>query len=806
MGTELREQLQATLGRGYKLERELAGGGMSRVFVAEERALGRRVVVKILPPDMARDVSLERFRREIQLAAGLLHPHIIPLLSAGDADGLPYYTMPFIVGESLRLRLARDWRLGHEEAARLAREVAMALDYAHRQGIVHRDIKPENILLHDGHALVTDFGIARALTRSMSVSTLTMAGVSLGTPLYMSPEQGSGESEIDGRSDIYSLGCVLYEMLVGEPPFSGKAAAAIIMRHIVDPVPRPSAIRPEIPGQLDDVVVQTLAKDAGNRFASGADLASALDQALSAARPVSTPVPRFSHSTPSGTSTSPLPASDIGRFVAVLPFENMSGDAENEYFSDGIHEEIIAQLSKIRGLKVISRTSVMRYKKSQQPAREIGRALGVSHLLGGTVRRAGDRVRISAQLIDPETDENIWAETYDRDMCDVFAIQSEVAEQIADRMQTRVTPGEHSRINKKPTDDVEAYNLYLLGRHHYNKVTPADFTKALEYYRAAIARDPSFARAYAALADGLFYLGAGYWGVRPHDTYPEAFAAATKALEIDPLVAEAHGSLGMHYGWYEYDWTRGRAELARAVELNPSGAMLHACYAMHLAAEGRFDEALAMRDIACRLDPGAMVIRGNASWILYLTRRMDDALVDGRSLRHLEPGSAYGAFSHGLICAQAGQPDEAIAAFRDAVNLSERTSLYLVMLAYALAVGKQPNEARAVLAEVQGRTTEFIWPMGLAFAYAHLGETETALDHLERAYEERVGWMLLIGREPALDILRDHPRFQAIARRIVPSNIAGDIHPAPPINTKSPIPIPSRFIRKFPTKFTFLQR
>jgi eukaryotic-like serine/threonine-protein kinase len=775
VGTELREQLQATLGRGYKLERELAGGGMSRVFVAQERALGRRVVVKILPPDMARDVSIERFRREIQLAAGLLHPHIIPLLSAGDADGLPYYTMPFIVGESLRLRLARDWRLGHEEAAQLAREVAMALDYAHRQGIVHRDIKPENILLHDGHALVTDFGIARALTRSMSVSTLTISGVALGTPLYMSPEQGGAEGEIDGRSDIYSLGCVLYEMLVGDPPFRGKTAAAIIMRHLVDPVPRPSAIRPQIPGELDDVVAHMLAKDPGNRFASGADLARDLDQALSMARTPSAFLVRSPQATPAATPTSPLPAPDAGRFVAVLPFENMSPDPDNEYFSDGIHEEIIAQLSKIRGLKVISRTSVMRYKKSQQPAREIGRALGVSHLLGGTVRRAGDRVRISAQLIDSDADENIWAETYERDMSDVFAIQSEVAEQIAQRMQTRVTPGEHSRINKKPTDDVEAYNLYLLGRHHYNKVTPADFTKALEYYRAAIARDPSFARAYAALADALFYLGAGYWAVRPHDTYPEAFAAATKALELDPSLAEAHGSLGMHYGWYEYDWKRGEAELARAVELNPSGAMLHVCYAMQLAAEGRFDEALAMRDIACRLDPGAMAIRGNGSWILYLARRMDEALVDGRSLRHLEPGSAYGAFSHGLICAQAGQPDEAIAAFRDAVNLSDRTSLYLVMLAYALAAGKQPNEARSVLAEVQGRTAEFIWPMGLAFAYAHLGETETALDHLQRAYDERVGWMLLIGREPALDILRGNPRFEAIARRIIPPNFAGEL-------------------------------
>ena len=770
--TELREQLQATLGRGYTLERELAGGGMSRVFVAEERALGRRVVVKILPPEMARDVSLERFNREIQLAAGLLHPHIIPLLSAGDADGLPYYTMPFIVGESLRLRLAREGRLGLEDAVRLTREVATALDYAHRQGIVHRDIKPENILLHDGHALVTDFGIARAISRSMPVSTLTTVGVTLGTPLYMSPEQGDPDREIDGRSDIYSLGCVLYEMLVGEPPFRGRTGAAIVVRHLRDPVPRPSALRPEVPETLDDVVARTLAKEPANRFASGGDLARALDQAVPAARPAVTSFVRSPEAAEAGWTSSSI-AADSRRFVAVLPFENMSADPENEYFSDGVHEEIIAQLSKIRGLKVISRSSVMRYKKSQQPAREIGNALGVSHLLAGSVRRAGHRVRISAQLTDSDTDETVWAETYDRQMDDIFAIQSEVAEQIAARMETRVTTGERSRLNRKPTDDVEAYNLYLLGRHHYNKVTPADFTKAVDYYRAAIARDPKFGRAYAALADAQFYAGAGYWGVRPHDTYPEAYAAAKRALELDPSLAEAYGSVGMFRGWYDYDWNGCEAALARAVELNPSGAMLHVLFAMQLAAEGRFDEALAMRDMACRLDPAAMVVRGNASWILYLTRRMDQALADGRSLRHLDPSSAYGAFSHGLICAQAGQPDEAIAAFRDGVILSGRGSLYLVMLAYALAVGKKPDEARATLAEVEGRTAEFIWPMGLAFAYAHLGETDTALDHLERAYEERVGWMNLIGREPALDILRGHPRFEAIARRIIPPSFTG---------------------------------
>jgi len=770
--TELREQLQATLGRGYTLERELPGGGMSRVFVAEERALGRRVVVKILPPEMARDVSLERFHREIHLAAGLLHPHIIPLLSAGDADGLPYYTMPFIVGESLRLRLAREGRLGLEDAVRLTREVATALDYAHRQGIVHRDIKPENILLHDGHALVTDFGIARAISRSMPVSTLTTVGVTLGTPLYMSPEQGDPDREIDGRSDIYSLGCVLYEMLVGDPPFRGRTGPAIVVRHLRDPVPRPSALRPEVPETLDDVVARTLAKEPANRFASGGDLARALDQAVPAGRPAVTSFVRSPEAAEAGWTSLSI-AADSRRFVAVLPFENMSADPENEYFSDGVHEEIIAQLSKIRGLKVISRSSVMRYKKSQQPAREIGNALGVSHLLAGSVRRAGHRVRISAQLTDSDTDETVWADTYDRQMDDIFAIQSEVAEQIAARMETRVTTGERSRLNRKPTDDVEAYNLYLLGRHHYNKVTPADFTKAVDYYRAAIARDPKFGRAYAALADAQFYAGAGYWGVRPHDTYPEAYAAAKRALELDPSLAEAYGSVGMFRGWYDYDWNGCEAALARAVELNPSGAMLHVLFAMQLAAEGRFDEALAMRDMACRLDPAAMVVRGNASWILYLTRRMDQALADGRSLRHLDPSSAYGAFSHGLICAQAGQPDEAIAAFRDGVILSGRGSLYLVMLAYALAVGKKPDEARATLAEVEGRTAEFIWPMGLAFAYAHLGETDTALDHLERAYEERVGWMNLIGREPALDILRGHPRFEAIARRIIPPSFTG---------------------------------
>ena len=776
MTGELAEQLQATLGTAYTLERELGGAGMSRVFVAREQALGRRIVVKILPPEMSVGVSIERFHREIQVAAALLHPHIIPLLSAGTSEGSPYFTMPLVEGESLRLRLAREGRLDEEEAVRLTRQVAGAIDYAHRQGIVHRDIKPENILLHDGHAFVTDFGISRAITRAAASANLTLFGVALGTPSYMSPEQGSGDRDLDGRTDIYALGCVLYEMLAGDPPFPAASARAIIARHFRDPVPRLSAIRDDVSEAIDQVIATALAKDPLDRFGTGAELARALDScaasianAARAARrgaaPTTRPtsLPAAHRSTPSAPIVEPTP------FVAVLPFENMSADPANEYFSDGVTEEIIGTLSKIRGLKVISRTSVMKYKKTQAPARDIARELGVSHLLTGSVRHVGQRVRISAHLIDGGADEHVWAETYERDITDIFGIQSEVAEQIASRMQTRVTPGEQLRLFKRPTENIEAYHYYLLGRHHYNKVTPADFGKAVEYYHAAIEKDPSFARAYASLAEAHFYLGAGYWGIRPHDTYPEGFRNATKAIELDPTSAEAHSVVGMYREWYEYDWERGGVALADSVTLNPSAPMLRVCYAMHLAGVGKFDEALAERDIARQLDPGAMSIHGNASWITYLTGRREQAIAEGRTLRLLEPESAYGAFSHGLVCAGGGEEEEAVAAFRDAVRLSDGMTLYVMMLAYALARSGAVAEARSHLATVHARTNEFVWPMGLAFAYAHLGDTEVALDYLERSYDERVGWMSLIGREPALDVLRGEPRFQRLARRIGPA-------------------------------------
>jgi len=761
--TDAQHELQQALGSDYLVERELRGGAMSRVFVARDVALGRRIVVKVLPREMAAAVNVERFRREIQVAASLVHPHIVPLLSAGETRGVPYYTMPFVDGESLRVRLLRETRLPLRAALRLAIGVASALDYAHRSGIVHRDIKPENILVQDGHALVTDFGIARAISEAARGTSLTGAGLVLGTPIYMSPEQIGGDRALDGRSDIYALGCVLYEMIAGTPPFTGPSAQALLVRHLTDPAPSVRTARPDVPESVDRVLATALAKDPSQRFSSAAEMAASLE----APHAVSIAAPARSPARAPGARD---------KFVAVLPFRNMSAAPENEYFSDGVTEDIIAQLSKIRGLGVVSRTSTMRFKERPPSVRDIGRDLGVSHVLDGSVRRDGARLRIVAQLVDAHTDEQLWAETYDRQMTDVFAIQSEVAERIAETLQARLSPTDRSRIMKKPTDDLEAYNLYLLGRHHYNKVTPDDFSRALDYYRRALDRDPMFARAYASLAEAQIYLGLGYWGVRPHDSLPEAFAHATRGLMIDPDSAEAHASAGVYHEWYEYNWDKAGAEFEQAVSLNPSSSWIRICRAIHLCALGDFDEASTERDLACQLDPSAMSVRGNATWILYLSGRRDEAVAEGRRLREIEPSSAYGAFSHGLVCAQGGEPREAVAAFRDAVGLSDGMSLYLVMLAYGLAVVGDRDEAQSLLDDLDRRAhREFVWPMGLAMAHAHLGHEDTALDLLERAYEERVGWMPLVGREPAFHILRSSSRFRRLLAEIGPPQALADL-------------------------------
>src|SRR5438093_11109934 len=510
MQTDQRDRLNAALAGRYAIERELGSGGMATVYLAHDVKHHREVALKVLRPELAAALGHERFLREVEIAARLNHPHILALYDSGETNGFLFYVMPYVAGESLRHRLEREKQLPIEEALAITRHVASALAHAHAHDVIHRDVKPENILLHEGEAMVADFGIALAMS-AVASERLTQTGITVGTPAYMSPEQAASERTLDARSAGYSLGCVLYEMLAGEPPYTGSTAQALIAKRLVDPVPAVRRLRAAVPVGVEQALTKALAKVPADRWASAVAFAEALT-----------------------APARPRPPS-----VAVLPFLNLSADPENEYFADGITEDVIAHLSKIRALKVISRTSVMAFKQREQSLREIGARLEVATLLEGSVRRAGDRVRIVAQLIDAESDRHLWAETYDRRLTDVFAIQTDVALQIAAALKAELSPDEKSRLHQEPTSDLQAYQLYLQGRHCYLRYTAEGSRRGIEYFEQAVAKDPNYALAYAALA--MVYTELAETGsLRPGEAYARARDASAKALALDLGLGEAH--------------------------------------------------------------------------------------------------------------------------------------------------------------------------------------------------------------------------------------------------------------------------
>ena len=442
---ELLDRLQAALVDRYAIEREVGRGGMATVYLAQDVRHHRPVAVKVLHPQLAVSLGSDRFLREIQIAARLQHPHIVPLYDSGQAEELLYYVMPYVEGESLRQRLAREPRLPVEDAIQIARAVAAALDYAHRNHVVHRDIKPENVMLHQGEAVVTDFGIAKAVTAA--ADNLTQTGTAVGTPAYMSPEQAAGEAELDGRSDVYSLGAMLYEMLAGTAPFTGVTAQAIIAKLFTEPVPSLREHREDVAEWLDQAVRKALAKAPTDRFAPAAQFAQAL-------------------AWPSGGSTPPGTPAGVSapKSIAVLPFVNMSADPENEYFTDGIAEEIINALTKIQALRVAARTSSFAFKGKNEDIGEIGRKLKVATVLEGSVRKAGTRLRVTAQLVNVADGYHLWSERYDRQLEDVFVIQDEISENIVRALRVVLSEEEKRAIEKAPTENVQAYDYYLRGR------------------------------------------------------------------------------------------------------------------------------------------------------------------------------------------------------------------------------------------------------------------------------------------------------------------------------------------------------
>jgi serine/threonine-protein kinase len=798
---DLRARLQAALGTAYTLERELGGGGMARVFVAEETALGRHVVVKVLPPETSGVVSAERFRREVQLAARLQHPHVVPLLSAGEGEGLLYYTMPFVAGETLRARLARTGALPLPAAVALVRDVARALAYAHRHGVVHRDVKPENVLLgEDGDALVADFGVAKALVAATGTADggpLTAAGLALGTPAYMAPEQALGDPATDHRADLYALGVVAYEALAGSHPFAGRPAQAMVAAHATESPDPLCRRRASAPPELAALVMRLLEKHPADRPTSADDVLRALALVSAAAGIETASTGRAgtrrraalaaglglvllaggaaytasragrNERVPAGVLPVARPSATVRPSVAVLPFANTSGDAADEHFSDGLTDELIGALSQVGSLKVIGRTSSFALKGKALDVRTVGDTLHVAAVLEGSIRRSGDRLRVTAQLVGTRDADVLWAQTFDREPKDVFAVQEEIARAIVVALRVTLAAGAaggDAPLVRPATADLAAYDLYLRGRLFFNQRTGPGLARAVTYFEQAVARDPAYARAYAGLADAHMTLMVNGYRA-PRDAVPRARAAAERALALDSTIAEAHVALARVR--FAYDWAAGGRELDRAVALDPNYALGRQVRGIYLLDRGRLAEAEAALREGLVVDPLSAPIRKDLGRVYLSAHRPDQAVAELRDALELNPLLAQTHLQLGHARLQQRRPAEAVAAFRQAAALgSVSDSAYL---AYGLAAAGRRAEARAVLrALLATADSRYLPPVGVAAAYTGLGDADAAFRWLERGARERAAWMDALNTIPAFAPIHADPRWRDLVRRVVP--------------------------------------
>jgi eukaryotic-like serine/threonine-protein kinase len=738
----------------YEILSLIGAGGMGEVYRARDDRLGRDVAIKTISPRL--DVGQEavaRFEREGRAIAALSHPNILTIHDVGREGDTSYIVTELLEGTTLRHRLSRpdlSWR----DAIEIAAAVAAGLAAAHARGIIHRDLKPENVFLtDDGRVKILDFGLALSLPAATAVtlddpgsgSRLTMTGAMVGTVGYMSPEQVAG-GPLDGRTDIFSLGCVLYEMLAGRRPFQRATAAQTAAAVLGEAPPWPIAALAPLPKGLDRVVMRCLEKDPQARFRTATDLTDALAAVSGAAGAAG-----FRPAQPS---------------VAVLPFVSLSADPDNDYFADGITEDVIAHLAKVRSLKVISRTSVMAFKKRDQGLREIAAALGAETIVEGSVRRAGNRVRIVAQLIDAAADEHVWAETYDRDLTDIFAIQTDVALKIAAALQAELSPNERARIGRTPTADLEAYQLYLQGRQCFMRFSPEGYRRSIALFEQAIAKDPKFALAYTALAHANAHLGfEGVLGWEPGVVYRRAKDAIAKALALDDGLGEAHGIAGLLRFVCDFDWAGAEKELRLALDLSPGSADTYDHYGWLCSSQGRFEESLRAVRRARELDP--LAHRSDVASELMRAGRYEEALQEAARIVELDSGITRGHSLLGWAHLKLGHVADGLAALERAAALASEVTMFRAQLGQAYAMAGYTDKARAILAELKRLAGEqYVSPYHFAYVYTGLGEHDVAVDWLERAYEERAGSIYGIKGSFLFAALRGHPRFVALLRKM----------------------------------------
>ena len=775
------DRLQAALADRYLIERELGQGGAATVYLARDLKHGRLVALKVLRADVAAALGADRFLREIEIAAGLTHPHILALHDSGEAAGSLYYVMPYIEGESLRERLVRESPFPLSDVLALAREMADALDYAHRHGVVHRDIKPENILLSDGHALVADFGIARAISTATSAN-ITDTGMAIGTPAYMSPEQATSAPSIDGRTDVYALGCVVYEMLAGHPPFLGATALEVLARHTFDPVPPLRTIRRELPEGVERAVLKALAKAPADRFPTTSGFMDALDEIGAAGTTVrwsSRPtlvgaagiavlgIAYVLLSRPSTLAPRPAPA-DSAPSVAVLAFTNVGADSTNEPFSDGMADELTTALGKVEGLSVAARTSAFTFKKKGLNAQEIGNQLHVRYIVDGAVRKAENRRRVSAQLIDVASGKELWSDQFEHDARnrDVFAVQDSITRSIVRELRVKLSVGSSALLAKRSTEDPEAHDLYLQGRYFFARRDVASLRKAQSYFERAIEKDSLYALAYAGLSEAYSHSSV-FGGFPPRAVFLKAKAAVHHALRLDSTLVEAHTAQGFISLFYDWDWPAAGREFDRALALDPRYPPAHLFRAWYFVAIDQMKDAIGEFRTAVQLDPFSPVNNARLATGFLLSRRYDEALAQARKVVELDSTFSQIRAELGRAYLWLGRCPEALTE----LEKGEQTlPIQQGMLGYASARCGRRAQATAQLDFLAARAREGRYISHYAFAMIHagLGDTQHAFAELDSAITERAWAMFAIRGEAAFDGIRSDPRFARLLERIGP--------------------------------------
>ncbi|MBI3695504.1 MAG: protein kinase [Acidobacteria bacterium] len=771
-----------TLGH-YRILEQLGAGGMGVVYRAHDERLDREVALKVLPAGaLADQTARQRFQQEALALSRLNHPHICTIYEVGESDGQTYIAMELVEGRPLQA-LARDDGLPVQTALRCGAQIASALAHAHERGILHRDLKSSNVIVTpDGRAKVLDFGLAKRAAEKQGEATrtqgLTDPGTVVGTLHYMAPEVLRGEPA-DARSDLWALGVMLYEMLSGRLPFAGKTAfetSSAILRE--SPAPLPG----HVPAGLRIIIQRCLAKEPGERYQQAGELRAALETAQSDTSGAAVVAPRDRPRRRVLILAGALAAAFAaalalytgglrwqvgpGRIesVAVLPLENLSRDPDQEYFADGMTEQLITDLSKIGSLRVISRTSVMQYKRARKPLAAIAKELKVDAVIEGSVTLSGERVRITAQLIQTSSEKNLWAESYERDLRDVLALQGDVARKIAGEIRITLTPQERMRLAGGRRVDPEVLQLYLKGQYFSNQSTEETVRKGIGYFEQALQKDPSYAPTYAGMSIAYSSLSSVY--AAPHEVMPKARAAAKRALELDETLSEAHTSLATVSLFYDWDWSTAEKELKRAIELNPSSADAHNLYGTYFDALRRSEQAIAELRRAHDLDPHSLRIYGNLLGVLVTARQYDQAIEESRRALEKEPSFAFAYAWMGIAYGQKGRFPEAVAATEKAVKLDPNpTTDHFLAIAQAAAGNK--SEARRVLAKLEEMAKrQYVCAYEIAEVHVSLGDHDKALQWMQRGLKEQCDCLVWLKSEPWLDPLRVDPRYLDLVKRV----------------------------------------